>query len=425
MVSIVDSVALNGIQAVIVKAEVTVHRGLPAVILVGLGDRAVAEARERSTTLIPQNSKSEAMLLSDKLLTQKERFNQRFPQLNLEYYTQLTQDLLSVIYPKECPNCNTLLTKPVKGRETAVRCPKCHTQGSRTAYTPLHHLKLPLWVFGYLLSEAIELYPQVLTTASIKRRLKTSNNASLLLKRRLQLFLTDLIPAAKKIMSDELSSSVKEDLPDDLSTDLSNLLIGKKVLHMDTIALFSASQRANGGRARYKHGGQTASIYLSDSVAREKGKLQIGTLVHTMAVKGGGVILDSIPDQRQRTIQPHISYFHDRCYMFTDQGYPWLSRYYPNHRSINHSAKAKDKRNRWARDRWCKNGVHNQVAEGFQKTLKHSFIAGYGYIRPKYSQLYLNEFSMLKNIRSYGIGAFVDMENPVCVEGGVQTGRES
>ena len=47
MVSIVDSVALNGIQAVIVKAEVTVHKGLPAVILVGLGDRAVAEARER------------------------------------------------------------------------------------------------------------------------------------------------------------------------------------------------------------------------------------------------------------------------------------------------------------------------------------------------------------------------------------------
>jgi len=52
MVSIVDTVALNGIKAVIVNAEVTVNRGLPAVILVGLADKACSEARERVMTAL-------------------------------------------------------------------------------------------------------------------------------------------------------------------------------------------------------------------------------------------------------------------------------------------------------------------------------------------------------------------------------------
>lgn len=92
------------------------------------------------------------------------------------------------------------------------------------------------------------------------------------------------------------------------SGDLKPFIEGKPVVHMDTLALFSASQRANGFRKRYKHKGQTASIYLTDAVALQKGKYQIGTLVHTIAIKGGPVILSSIPDQKQKTLMPLMDF---------------------------------------------------------------------------------------------------------------------
>ncbi|HPQ54646.1 MAG TPA: transposase, partial [Spirochaetota bacterium] len=163
-------------------------------------------------------------------------------------------------------------------------------------------------------------------------------------------------------------------------------------------------QRANGGRKRHKHTGQTASIYLTDQVAQEKGKYQIGTLVHTIAIKQGAIVLDSVPDQTQRSLYPLMDFLPDQAPVFTDDGYPWLKRYNANHRAINHSARAKDKkRNVWARDRWSRKGVHNQVAEGFQRTLKHAFISGYSYVQPKYSALYLNEYSALKGLAVYGM----------------------
>ena len=57
--------------------------------------------------------------------------------------------------------------------------------------------------------------------------------------------------------------------------------------------------------------------------------------------------------------------------MFTDEGYEFLKRYNMNHRAINHSARAKDKkRSVWARNRWSKDGVNNQVAESFQRVVK-------------------------------------------------------
>ncbi len=178
---------------------------------------------------------------------------------------------------------------------------------------------------------------------------------------------------------------------------------------MDCVALFSATQRSNGGRKRFRHTGQTASIYLSDKVAEEKGKYQIGTLCHTIAVKKGPVILDSIPDQKQRTIQPLLDFLPPHTPTFTDEGYPWLSRYNRNHRAVNHSARAQDsKRSVWARNRWSKNGVHDQAAEGFQRILKHSFISGYSYIRPQFSRLYLNEYAALKNIRVYSLDTLIN-----------------
>jgi len=73
-----------------------------------------------------------------------------------------------------------------------------------------------------------------------------------------------------------------------------------------------------------------------------------------------------------------------------------------NHRTINHSRKSVDKRHRWSRQRWSKNGIHNNVAEGNNGILKRGFKA-YGWINPKYSQLYLNEFSFLGNLRHYDL----------------------
>ena len=316
------------------------------------------------------------------------------------------------MYPKYCPHCEEKLTVEVTGRENAIRCPRCHYQGSRTSYTPLHHLKLPLWVFGYVLVEAVNCYPSVLSGAGIKRRLGVSNNTAQLLKRRLQLFLSDLIPFIKEAVKEDINGAFKEGaLPEDPEVDVTDLVKGKPVVNMDTVALFSASQRANGGRKRHKHTGQTASIYLTDQVAQEKGKYQIGTLCHTMAIKQGAVILDSVPDQTQKSLKSLFEFLPKKAPIFTDDGYAWLKRYDREHRAVNHSARAKDqKRNVWARDRWSKKGVHNQVAEGFQRILKHAFISGYSYVSPKYSQLYLNEYSALKGLKVYGLDRLVGFD---------------
>jgi len=313
------------------------------------------------------------------------------------------------------------LSVEIKNRENAFSCPKCFYQGSRTSYTPLHHLKLPLWVFSYILIESLHLYPAVLSGEAIRRRLDVSKNTATLLKRRLQLFMSDLKPAIKELITEDIKKAFDNiSLPQ--NQDLTELIKDKPVVFADTVALFSATQRSNGGRSRYKHTGQTASIYLTDAVAQERGKYQIGTLCHTMGIKQGAVILDSISNQKQQSVQPLFDFLPKHTPIFTDDGYPWLSRYNLNHRAINHSARAKDKkRNVWARDRWSKNGVHNQVAEGFQRILKHSFISGYSYINPKYSQLYLNEYSGLKAVKVYGLDCILDLTSRHFVDSRDQT----
>ncbi|MEQ9364845.1 MAG: hypothetical protein RIF32_11405 [Leptospirales bacterium] len=167
------------------------------------------------------------------------------------------------------------MTTAVARRETVVRCGECHLQASRTAGTPLHHFKLPLWVFGYLLTEAMTTFPQMISAAQIRRRLGVSKSTSLLLKRRLQLFLTDLVPIIKERMANELRKELSGlELP--AKGDVSETVANKPVVHMDTLAMFSATQRANGGRSRHRHSGQTSSIYLTEKVAEERGKFQIG-----------------------------------------------------------------------------------------------------------------------------------------------------
>ncbi|PJZ48526.1 hypothetical protein CH362_14860 [Leptospira saintgironsiae] len=288
-------------------------------------------------------------------------------------------------------------------RENVLRCSKCNCQVSLTKDTPLEHLKIPLWTFSYIFLEAIQRSPLGLSASEIQRRLGVSKSTATLLKRRLQIFLSDLIPSIKREMVKDLKKAWKgRNLPE--SGDLKPFIEGKPVVHMDTLALFSASQRANGFRKRYKHKGQTASIYLTDAVALEKGKYQIGTLVHTIAIKGGPVILSSVPDQKQKTLMPLMDFIPEDSPIFSDEGMPWMERYNKNFRSINHSARANDsKRNVWARNRWSKDSINNQVAEGIQRSVKYSFLASYSYINPKYSTLYLNEYSALKGLKVYGL----------------------
>ena len=69
---------------------------------------------------------------------------------------------------------------------------------------------------------------------------------------------------------------------------------------------------------------------------------------------------------------------------------------------VNHSAKSPEKRYRWARNRWSKNGIHSQVAEGNQSVFKTAMHV-YRYFRPQYSQLYADEWCLMKNLRYFGI----------------------
>lgn len=269
-------------------------------------------------------------------------------------------------------------------------------------------MKVPLWIFSYLLVEQIHRFPCVLNASEIQRKLGVAKNTATLMKRRLQLFHTQMIPGIKEMLKKQQSINSRIQLPE--SGDLSAISKQITIVHMDGLALFSASQRANGGRARWKHTGQTASVYLTDSVAEEKGRLQIGSLVHTLAIPKGPVFLASLPSFQQKHVQPLLDFLPENTPIFSDDGYPWLSRYNSNHRSINHSARAKDrKRNVWARNRYSKDGVNNNCAEGTQRIVKHAFIAGYGYFRPENSQMYLNEYSALRGIRVYGMANICEM----------------
>ncbi|WP_125169727.1 transposase [Leptospira saintgironsiae] len=367
-----------------------------------LGSEVLPLVPRNSKLFIPHHSHT-TKTYKLKSRTAKDRFNSRFPNLNLTYYTDLTRNLISKCYPKNCPTCKIPLTKGISTRENVLRCSKCNCQVSLTKDTPLEHLKIPLWTFSYIFLEAIQRSPLGLSASEIQRRLGVSKSTATLLKRRLQIFLSDLIPSIKREMVKDLKKAWKgRNLPE--SGDLKPFIEGKPVVHMDTLALFSASQRANGFRKRYKHKGQTASIYLTDAVALEKGKYQIGTLVHTIAIKGGPVILSSVPDQKQKTLMPLMDFIPEDSPIFSDEGMPWMERYNKNFRSINHSARANDsKRNVWARNRWSKDSINNQVAEGIQRSVKYSFLASYSYINPKYSTLYLNEYSALKGLKVYGL----------------------
>ncbi|WP_241555936.1 transposase [Leptospira yasudae] len=256
-----------------------------------------------------------------------------------------------------------------------------------------------------------------------------SYKAALLLKRRVQLFASEQKETFRNLIFEnlkdqfnefELPAPVKIPVGEKVQIDANGMrggvnpgssekavrkaLRGKSQVNAGTLVLFSASQRANKGRRRHKHGGCTASIYMSDKL----GGKQIGTLVHTIATSNGALILDSVPDQKMNTLGPlFLTNIPKTAPVFTDSAYPWLSSVYRNHRMVNHSAKSKDSRYRWARNRWSKDGVHIQYAEGNHRVIKQAF-SEYGYIRPEYSQLYLNEYCFFKNLKAFGVGQLIE-----------------
>ncbi|MFB5652329.1 transposase [Leptospira wolffii] len=330
------------------------------------------------------------------------------PALNTDYFTQITKKILSDFYPKLCPNpeCNNrVLDKEISTRPDLIRCSQCRHLSSRLSYTPLHHFKLPIWMFGYLLYESLIQYPKVVTATELSKRLRIGYNAASLLKRRFQLFASDQLPKYKKLTYDALNEQYKDFLlPPNENRDITKIMSKQPYVCVDTAVLYSAGERASQGRKRYSHRGQTSSIYLSEKL----GGKQIGTLVQTIAIKQGPVFFTSVSNQKAETLGPLIrEHLPTSTPLFTDQGYPWLWGIYRNHRSVNHSARSKDNRFRWARNRWSKNGVHNQVAEGNHRVLKTAF-ASYGYIQPKYSQLYLNEFSFIKNANVFGLDVLLE-----------------
>ncbi|EKS06770.1 ISXO2-like transposase domain protein [Leptospira santarosai str. JET] len=243
-------------------------------------------------------------------------------------------------------------------------------------------------------------HPKVLTSTEISKRLKISYKAAALLKKRFQCFASEQNLKYKRLTFDALDREFKDfSLPADEEADVTEAMKDKPYVCADTVVLYSASERANQGRKRYRHSGSTSSIYLSDKL----GGAQVGTLVHTIGIKQGPVFFHSVPNQKMNTLGPIIKdHLPLRTPLMTDEGYPWLWNIYKNHRSVNHSARSKDIRYQWARNRWSKNGVHNQVAEGNQRLLKTAF-SSYCYIRPENSTRYLNEFSFLKNAHVFGL----------------------
>jgi hypothetical protein len=195
------------------------------------------------------------------------------------------------------------------------------------------------------------------------------------------------------------------EFPREDNKDLTGIIVGKSIPQVDTCALYSASQRANKGRKRHKHSGLTASIYMSDKLGGE----QKGILVQTISWKKGPVIYQSIPDNRGETLRPMLDkYIPKNVPLFSDEGYKFYYRINKNHRMINHSLKSKDRRYKFSRERWSKNGIHTQCVEGHNRNLKYNFGSGYGYIRPKWSQMYLDEYAFWRNVKYYGWEALVD-----------------
>ena len=311
--------------------------------------------------------------------------------LNTQYYQAVFDSVLNKLWHILC--CNEPVTKPIKNRPYSVRCEKCFRQHSKLAHTPFRNMRIPQWMAGWLIEESYIRHPKIITAIEIHKKLGISYRSALNLKRRIQVMACYLMPAMKSLMNKEL----KEEFPAQYKLpkpgeNVTDAIQNKNVVHADTLVLYSMRERY--GRKRHKNKGLTSSIYRSEKLGGE----QVGTLVHQIT-NGKWVLLDSIPNLTANTVGPIISSSLPRnTALFTDEGYKWLFRIYPNHRMVNHSKKSRDKRYRYAKDRWCQNGVHNQKSEALNNSIKTAF-RSYTYIKPKFSKLYLNEWAFFRNLR--------------------------
>ena len=199
------------------------------------------------------------------------------PALNTDYFTEITKKILNDFYPKHCPTpeCNErILDKEISTRPDLIRCPQCRYLISRLSYTPLHHFKLPIWMFGYILYESLLQYPKVVTATELSKKLRIGYNAASLLKRRFQLFCSDQLPKYKKLTYEALNDQFKDFLlPPNENRDITKIMAKRPYVCVDTAVLYSAGERASQGRKRYSHRGQTSSIYLSESLVGNKSEL--------------------------------------------------------------------------------------------------------------------------------------------------------
>lgn len=322
---------------------------------------------------------------------------------DVRYAQRVFDFVLEQLYPCIC-SCGEICTTRIRNRPYILRCQKCLKQKSKLAHTPFRNLRLPQWMLGWLIEESYIRHPKVVTAAEIQRRLGVSCKTSLVMKRRMQVFASEQMEKVKTLIWKQMEKEFKDFLLPPDGTDITSIAARKKIVHADTVALWSCSVRANQGRKRWKHGGLTSSIYMSDKL----GGRQIGTLVNVMGTQQGWCLLHSIPNQKADTLGPIIKeHLPMSTGIFTDQGYDWLYRVYRNHRMINHSRKSPDNRFRFARDRWSRNGVHNQVSEALNSSLKAEMQA-YRYFKPENSTLYLNEWSFFKNLRYFGLAKIAD-----------------
>ena len=325
-----------------------------------------------------------------------------FP-FSIEYYSEITDRVLDTFYPLHCPVCQQKMAGRIKTRPYVGKCLKCRVSGSKISGTPFYHLKLPYWTIGWVLDQSAAKYPQVLTGAEIQRQLNITESAALRLKKRVQVFASEQKEAVERLFYKELQTRFqdKEDLLEQDTTDINKRVdlpvLGLPIPQTDTVVLFSAKERSNKGRKRFRHHGQTASIYQCDSL----GGRQIGTMVQTTTWKGGPALYESIPNQQVKTLLPIIQkQIPKNVPLFTDMGMDWFKPFNRNHRTVNHNLPSKRGKGK-SRRRFQQNGVHTQAAEGRQGALKSAFRA-YRYFKPEHSQLYLNEFTFFSALGYFG-----------------------
>ncbi|WP_245918615.1 transposase, partial [Leptospira ellinghausenii] len=254
---------------------------------------------------------------------------------------------------------------------------------------------------SYILQDMILQYPKVMTSTEISRKLNLSYKSSYLLKKKLQVLFSILNKGLQEQLFEELeqfgnvnSSGKLNNAEKDNIKEGSPNKNGVPIAVADSVVLYSSSLRANKHRSRrYKTG--TASIYLSNSL----GGGQCGTLVHTVGINGGMTFYKSIPLSNQHYLEKDLDEkIPKNVTLYTDEGYGFLWDR-PNHKSVNHSKKSNDPRYNLSRERWVtKEGVSSNGAEARNNILKQSF-RSYGYVSPKWSQVYLDEISFLGNVR--------------------------